>query len=347
MPRASWRGFLRLSLVSCPIYLSPATTRTKSIRLHQVWQPGPVEEPEDAEPDQSRAPATARAPRQPVLVNETVHEPDQSGAATRIALRPHDPNTGEEIEKQEVVKGYEYERGQFVTFTPKELKALDVESSKIIDLEKFVPRGAIDPVYFDTPYYLYPDGPLAIEALRVIDAAMAELGVVGIGRLTLSRRERMVMVDPRGTGMALFTLRSADEVRPAQFAEAEGALEAEMVAIAKAIITQRTGAFDPSTYRDRYQEALRELIEAKMKGRSVRPREITAPSPVIDLMAALKRSLAQEAPGSKRTTAATKKPRRAGDRRQTALLLPVSGGGKRKQTAAEPATTASRRRKRA
>ena len=107
-----------------------------------------------------------------------------------------------------------------------------VESSKVIDLESFVPRSDIDQVYFDTPYYLYPDGPIAVEGLRVIGAAMAEAGVVGIGRLTLSRRERMVMVEPRGIGMALFTLRAADEVRPAQFASAEGDLDAEMVAIA-------------------------------------------------------------------------------------------------------------------
>src|SRR5258708_30569547 len=112
--------------------------------------------------------------------------------AARIALRPHDPSTGEEVEKEEVVKGYEYQRGQFVTFSAEELKALDVESSKVIDLEKFVPRGELDPVYFNSPNYIYPDGPIAVEALRVIGAAMAEAGVVVIGRLSLSRR--MVLV---------------------------------------------------------------------------------------------------------------------------------------------------------
>jgi Ku protein len=165
-----------------------------------------------------------------------------------------------------VVEGYEYQRGQFVTFTAEELKALDVESSKVIDLEKFVPRGDIDPVYFDSPYYLYPDGPIAVETLRVIGAAMAEAGVVGLGRLTLRRRERMVMVEPRGTGMPLITLRAADEVRAPQFSSVEGDLDAEMVAIARAIIEQRTGTFDPKTYKDRYQEALRELIEAQDQG---------------------------------------------------------------------------------
>ena len=116
---------------------------------------------------------------------------DESPAATRITLRPHDPGTGEEIEKREVVKGYEYSRGQFLTFTAEELKALDVESSKVIDLEKFVAGDDIDLVYFDSPYFVHPDGPIAVETLRVIGAAMAEARVVGLGRLTLSRRERI------------------------------------------------------------------------------------------------------------------------------------------------------------
>ena len=211
MPRSSWRGFLRLSLVSCPIYLSPATTRAKPFRLHQVWQPAPVDVDEDDLPDrgggrQGSAPSVPRLP-----ADNASADGDQSPAATRVTLRPHDPATGEEIDKREVVKGYEYARGEFVTFTAEELKALDVESSKVIDLEKFVPRNEIDPVYFDSSYYLYPDGPIAVEALRVIGPAMAEAGVVGLGRLTLSRRERMVMVEPSGIGMALFTLRAASE----------------------------------------------------------------------------------------------------------------------------------------
>ena len=170
MPRASWRGFLRLSLVSCPIYLSPATTRTKPLRLHQMWQPAPVDVAEDAwsdrgEGQQGSAPS---APRR--LADDASPDGDQSLAATRVTLRPHDPATGEEIDKREVVKGYEYARSEFVTFTAEELKALDVESSTIIDLEKFAPGVGVDPVYFDSPYYVYPDGPIAVEALRVISA---------------------------------------------------------------------------------------------------------------------------------------------------------------------------------
>ena len=343
MPRASWRGFLRLSLVSCPIYLSPATSRTKPIRLHQVWRPASMEEPEDGFSDQVRE---KQLDERPALRNGAGENADQTEGAARITLRPHDPATGEEIDKTEVVKGYEYDRGQFVTFTAEELKALDVESSKIIDLEKFVPSAGIDPVYFDSPYYVYPDGPIAVEALRVIGAAMAEAGVVGLGRLTLSRRERMVMVEPRGTGMALFTLRAAGEVRAPQFGSVEGDLDAEMVAIAGAIIRQRTGNFDPSTYRDRYQDALQQLIEAKMKGLTIKPRPLLTPSPVVDLMAALKRSLAQEASAPEQTAAKSKRAKQA-DRRQPALLLPLTGDRKRnQQPSADPAVNRAKKRSR-
>jgi DNA end-binding protein Ku len=214
-----------------------------------------------------------------------------------------------------------------------------VESSKIIDLETFVPRTEVDPVYFSTPYYVYPDGPIAVETFRVIGAAMAEAGEVEIGRMTLSRRERPVMVEPRGAGMVLITLRAAEEVRAAAFEKSDAEIDAEMVAIAETIIKRRSGHFDPATFRDRYQEALRELIEAKMHGLPVKPKQIASPAPVLDLMAALKRSLAQETGTAKPKRKATR------DRRQTSLLLPMSG--KKKETAKSVPVTApqSRRRK--
>ena len=312
-----------------------------------MWRPAPVDEGEGDLPDrdpgqQVSAPPTPRPP-----ADSFRPDADQSPAATRITLRPHDPGTGRATERTEVVKGYEYGRAQFVIFTAEELKALDVESSKVIDLEKFVPAGEIDPVYFDSPYYAYPDGPIAVEALRVIDAAMVEAGVVGLGRLTLSQRERMAMVEPRGSGMALFTLRAAAEVRAPQFGSAEGDLDAEMVAIAGAIIRQRTGNFDPSMFRDRYQEVLQQLIEAKMKGRTLKPAAVSKLSPVIDLMAALKRSLAREQPGAARPAQTGKQTdtRAAPDRRQAAMLLPLSGQRKQEEAAVEPGTIVGQRRR--
>jgi DNA end-binding protein Ku len=229
-----------------------------------------------------------------------------------------------------------------VSYTAAELKTLDVESSKIIDLDTFVPRAELDPVYFSTPYYVYPDGGMALETFRVIGAAMAEAGVVGIGRVTLSHRERPVMVEPRGAGMALITLRAAEEVRAAAFESLESEIDADMVAIAATIIRRRSGRFDPATFRDRYQEALRELIEAKVKGLPVRPRQIAEPRPVVDLMAALKRSLERET--AQETAKAKPKRKAAGDSRQASLLLPVAG--KKKETGSPAPATASPQRRR-
>lgn len=332
MPRASWKGFLRLSLVSCPIYLTPATTKTKTIRLNRIWLPSEEPATIDREPIR-RPPLQARSSSLANVEDEDEPEPMKTyaGPATRVALRPHDPHSGEQIERDEVVKGYEYERGQFVTFTPEELKALDIESSRTIDLSSFVPRADIDPVYFSTPYYVYPDGRVATEAYSVIGHALAEAGMAGIGTITLSRRERMVVVEPRGAGLMLITLRAADEVRTAEFGRLTDDADPEAIAIAEMIIKRRSGVFDPSTFRDRYQEALRELIDAKLQGRRIQPLAPRKAEPAPDLMAALKRSLAEideDAPKRRR------KP--TNDRRQPSLLLPVVGNRKKPEAGAAP-----------
>src|SRR5215470_19981417 len=172
MPRASWNGFLRLSLVSCPVALVPATSEAKRVRFNQ-------------------------------LNGET---------GNRVQQQLIDSQTGEIVDRDQIVKGYEYERGRYVTIDDDELKALQIESSKIIDLDRFVDRDDVDPVYLDTPYYVYPDGDLAAEAFRVIGQAMAKKGKVGVGRIVLSSRERLVLVEPREGGLVMSTLHTADEV---------------------------------------------------------------------------------------------------------------------------------------
>ena len=312
MPRASWSGFLRLSLVSCPVALVPATTEAKRVRFNQL----------------------------------------NGKTGNRVQQQLIDSQTGEVVDRDLIVKGYEYERGRYVTIDDDELKALQIESSKIIDLEHFVDRDEVDPVYLDTPYYVYPDGELAAETFRVIGEAMEHKNKVGLGRVTMSGRERLVMVEPRDAGLVMSTVRSADEVRPAEFGPpAKGEIDPDMVAIAESIIDRRSGSFDPTTFRDRYQDALHELVAQKTEGKGVAPREVAEPPKVINLMDALKRSLAQderEPPPKKETTAKPTRATSVSDRRQKPLLLPVSGGRKKKEEAAAepaPAPAASRRRK--
>jgi DNA end-binding protein Ku len=273
--RTSWRGFLKLSLVSCPIRLMPAVTMAGRTRFHNIIR----------------------------------------GTEQRVEMRAHDAETGEELEREELVKGYEAEKGRFVVVSEDELEALEVESSRTLDLDVFVPAEEVDRIYYDDSYYLAPDGAVADETFRVVRAAIAREKRIGIGRFVVANRERMVALEPRGPGLMMTTLRPHAEVRKAgdAFEEiAEKRPDAKMVELAGEIIDKMSGTFDPADFEDRYETALRKLVEAKAKGRKPpAQKEGRAPAAVIDLMAALKKSLQREVPTTARASraAAADKPR--------------------------------------
>ena len=211
----------------------------------------------------------------------------------RIRMITTDPDTGP-IDRSDLVKGYEVEKGKYVLVTDEEIKSVRLESTRTIDIERFVPADEIDRVYWDHPYYLAPDGKLAQEAFAVIRDAMAQSGQIALGRVVLSTRERLLALEPRGRGIVATSLRSEAEVRKpgeifSQIADAKP--DAAMIDIAERIIEQQEGPFDPSQFVDRYEKALKALIAQKQKGH----KPVAAPEPedtnVVDLMSALRASL--------------------------------------------------------
>lgn len=307
MPHAYWSGFLRLSLVSCPIYISPATSERERITLHQI-------NPE---------------------------------TGNRIKLQPVDAETGEALDRANLIRGYEVEKGHYIEINKEELAALKIESSRVLELSRFVEHDDINMLYLDTPYFVYPENEQAEEAYHVIAAALAKTERVGIGRIVVSQRERPVALQPFESGLLLSTLRTAEEVRLAEFDAPRHKLDPQMVDIATTIIDRLTGKFEPKGFHDRYQDALRELVESKQKGKPLQRVKLEEPSNVVDLMAVLKKSLASTgAPkagkpaandaGAEEASKPAKKARaKKTDARQRSLLLPVEGGKKGGKRAAE------------
>ena len=225
----------------------------------------------------------------------------------RIRTQTVDPDTGE-VERKNLVRGFEIEKDQYVLLTDEEIKSVRLESTRTIDIERFVDATAIDRIWWNDPYYLVPDGKAGLDAFTIIRAAMEHAGKIALARVVLGTRERIVAIEPRGKGMLVTTLRSHDEVREAAAlfdAIPAGKSNAGMIEIAERIIAQQAGPFDPTAFNDRYEDALRELIRAKQKGGDG---GITAPPPrednVIDLMEALRRSLEAGGSAAGRRTAA-------------------------------------------
>jgi DNA end-binding protein Ku len=257
--RPTWQGHLKLSLVTCPVALYAATTPAGDVHFH--------------------------------LINPKTNN--------RIKMITTDPETGP-IERKDLVKGYEVAKGEYTLLTDEEIKSVKLESTKTIDIERFVPGDEIDRLYWDNPYYLAPDGKMAQEAFGVIRTAMEKSGQIALGRIVMATRERILALEPRGPGILAYTIRSYAEVRKADeiFGSiSDSAADPAMISIAEKIIEQLEGPFDPSRFVDRYEEALKKLIEDKTKGH--KPAQVEAPDDtnVIDLMSALRASLAAKGKG--------------------------------------------------
>lgn len=279
--RPSWQGHLKLSLVTCPVALYNAISPRGEIRFN--------------------------------LIN-----PD---TGNRIRMQTLDAGTDEPVERKDLVKGYEISKGEYITVTQDEIDSVRLESTKTIDIESFVPAEDIDRLYWDNPYYLVPDGKMAAEPYAVIRAAMEKSGQIALGRLVMSQRERLVALEPRDNGIVATMLRTKDEVRAAsQFFDdiPNAKADADMVAIAEKIISQKETDFDPEEFEDRYEDALKELIAKKQKGQRIVKIEEPKDTNVIDLMSALRASL-KDSGGKSRTpthvaakaTAKPAKPKRA------------------------------------
>jgi DNA end-binding protein Ku len=267
--RPTWQGHLKLSLVTCPVALYTATNSGGDVHFN--------------------------------LINPKTNN--------RIKMITTDPDTGP-VERSSLVKGYEVEKGQYILLTDDEIRSVKLESTKTIDIERFVPADEIDRLYWDNPYYLAPDGKLAQEAFGVIREAMKRSGQIALGRIVMATRERILALEPRDNGILAYTIRSEAEVRKPDeiFGGISDAKPNQgMIDIAEKIIAQQEGPFDPSQFVDRYEEALKGLIEDKQKGHKVAAVAEPDDTNVVDLMAALRASLGERG-GDKPAAKAKAKP---------------------------------------
>lgn len=260
--RPTWQGHLKLSLVTCPVALYTATTTAGDVRFH--------------------------------LINPKTHN--------RIRMVATDPDTGP-IERADLVRGYEVSKDEYVLFDDADFDKVRLDSTKTIAIDKFVDETEIDRLYWDAPFFVVPEKGVGVEAFAVIREAMRTAGKIALGQLVLRGKERQLALEVHGQGLVAYTLRAQDEVRTADdfFGDIPAVkADADMVEIAARIIAQKEADFDPAEFHDRYDEALREMIQAKAKGGKGL---VAAPEPddtnVIDLMAALKASLTgQTSPAS-------------------------------------------------
>lgn len=285
-PRANWKGYLRLSLVTCPVALYPATSDTEKISFNQI----------------------------------------NKNTGNRIKYVKVDAQTGEDVAADDIIKGYEVDTDAYIHVSKEELESIAIESSRTIEIDQFVQRSEIDPRYLVRPYYLTPEGKVGHDAYAVIRETIRSMNMIAIGRLVLTSREHIIALEPLKNGIMGTLLRYPYEIRGEgdYFDDIKDVkVTKDMLDLAKHIVKQKTSEFDPEEFEDHYETALVELIEKKKKGQPIRaaasPRE---ESNVVDLMEALRRSLARDNDNAPPKPKSKKRKVAAGQRE---MLLPISG----------------------
>ncbi|MBP1294211.1 non-homologous end joining protein Ku [Bradyrhizobium elkanii] len=295
-PRANWKGFLRLSLVTCPVALYPATSESEKIAFNQL----------------NRA---------------TGH---------RIKYLKVDADTGDEVPNEDIVKGYQIEKDQFIEVTKEELEEVALESTRTIEIDEFVDKSDIDPRYLIRPYYLRPDGKVGHDAFAVIRETTREMDKVAIGRVVLTSREHIIALEPMDKGLVGTLLRYPYEVRDPKeyFDEIQDVkVTKDMLDLARHIVNQKAGRFEPDKFEDQYETALIELINQKRAGKTIRPKERPKGENVVDLMEALRKSVGGAAE-TKAPKKSARKPKKAAAG-QKEMLMPIAGKKPAKETAAK------------
>src|SRR5262245_23145984 len=268
-PRAYWKGYLKLSLVSCPVALFPASSEREKISFNQI----------------------------------------NKKTGNRIRYRKVDAETGDEVDSSDIVKGYEVGKGQFIEIEPEELEAIAIESKRTIEIDEFVAMKEIDELYLNSPYCLAPDGEVGQQAFAVIREAIRKEGMVALGRVVFTSREHVIALEPRGKGLLGVTLRYPYEVRKEDeyFDDIpDEKIPKDMLELASHIVETKAGHFEPEKFEDQYEDALKELIQKKQSGQPIERPERREPSKVINLMDALRRSVEASRETGKRQTASVK-----------------------------------------
>jgi Ku protein len=255
MPRAYWKGHLRLSLVTCPIELFPATTQAEKTHFHQI----------------------------------------NIKTGNRLRQQMVDEGTGKVVDREQKGRGYELSKGKYVPIDDEELKAVEIESTHTIDIEGFVPKEEIDQRYLDKPYYVAPAGKAGVEAFVVIRDAMKDQDRAALAKIVMAHREHVIMLEPFGKGLLGTTLRFDNEVRDEKdcFADIPAPrVSRDMITLASHILKSKATSFDPRKFKDEYDAALKKLVRRKAKGHTIEVEEPEEkPSNVVNLMDALRQSL--------------------------------------------------------